>query len=134
MKQVGLGDDYLAMLGPWRDMLAKGLTTFAEQPDPTRSDCHAWSASPVYELLATVCGIEPGSPGFATVRIEPHLGALQHAEGKVMHPKGEISVALVREKAGLRATVTLPAGVSGTFDWRGKIVALKPGAQELAFP
>ena len=134
MKQVGLGDDYLAMLGPWRDMLAKGLTTFAEQPDPTRSDCHAWSASPVYELLATVCGIEPGSPGFTTVRIEPHLGALQHAEGKVMHPRGEISVALVREKAGLRATVTLPAGVSGTFDWRGKAVALKPGAQELAFP
>lgn len=134
MKQTGLGDEYLAMLGPWRDMLAKGLTTFAEQPDPTRSDCHAWSASPVYELLATVCGIEPGSPGFATVRIEPQLGALHHAEGKVMHPKGEVSVALVREKTGLRATVSLPAGVTGTFVWQGKTVELKSGAQVLQFP
>ena len=134
MKQTGLGDEYLAMLGPWRDMLAKGLTTFAEQPDPTRSDCHAWSASPVYELLATVCGIEPGSPGFATVRIEPHLGTLQHAEGKVMHPKGEVSVALIREKGGLRATVLLPAGVTGIFLWQGKTAELKGGEQVLSFP
>jgi hypothetical protein len=134
MKQTGLGDDYSAMLGPWHDMLAKGLTTFAEQPDPTRSDCHAWSASPVYELLATVCGIEPASPGFATVRIEPHLGPLKHAEGKVMHPGGEITVSLVQENGGLLAKVSLPAGISGTFLWKGKSVVLKPGEQSLRFP
>ncbi|MES1167968.1 MAG: alpha-L-rhamnosidase, partial [Oleiharenicola lentus] len=79
LKSAGLGDQYLARLGPWHAMLKLGLTTFAEKPDPTRSDCHAWSASPVYELLATVCGIEPASPGFATVRIEPHLGHLTRA-------------------------------------------------------
>jgi alpha-L-rhamnosidase len=73
MKEVGLGDQYVSMLQPWHEMLARGLTTFAERPDPTRSDCHAWSASPLYEFLATVCGVEPASPGFKTVRIEPHL-------------------------------------------------------------
>jgi hypothetical protein len=134
MKQTGLGDDYLAMLGPWHDMLARGLTTFAEKPDPTRSDCHAWSASPVYELLATVCGVEPASPGFATVRIEPHLGALQRAEGKVMHPKGEILVSLVREDEGLQAKISLPAGVTGTFVWKGKSSELKSGEQTLRLP
>jgi alpha-L-rhamnosidase len=36
MKEAGLGDQYLAGLGQWRDMLARGLTTFAEKPDPTR--------------------------------------------------------------------------------------------------
>jgi alpha-L-rhamnosidase len=46
-----------------------GLTTFAEKPDPTRSDCHAWSASPNYDFLATVAGIEPALPGFKTVKI-----------------------------------------------------------------
>jgi len=134
MKRAGLGDEYLEMLGPWRDMLARGLTTFAEKPDPTRSDCHAWSASPVYELLATVCGVEPASPGFATVRIEPHLGKLQHAEGKVMHPKGEITVSLRREKQGVRATISLPPGVTGTFVWQGKEASLKPGGQTLEIP
>jgi alpha-L-rhamnosidase len=134
MKQTGLGDEYLAMLGPWHEMLARGLTTFAEQPDPTRSDCHAWSASPVYELLATVCGIEPGSPGFATVRIEPHLGKLQHAEGKVPHPRGEIAVALVRQNGGVQARVSLPAGVTGVLIWKNQSVDLKPGEQSLSLP
>jgi hypothetical protein len=131
MKRAGLGDDYVAQLGPWRTMLDLGLTTFAEQPEPTRSDCHAWSASPVYELLATVCGIEPDSPGFRTVRIEPHLGGLQHAAGTVPHPQGEIEVSLVRQAQGLVANVTLPAGVSGRFLWKGKTTPLKPGAQTL---
>jgi alpha-L-rhamnosidase len=134
MKRTGLGDEYLAMLGPWHDMLARGLTTFAEQPDPTRSDCHAWSASPVYELLATVCGIEPGSPGFATVRIEPHLGHLKHAEGRVPHPKGEIAVAFVRENEGLQAKVSLPTGVNGVLIWKGRSVDLKPGEQSVHLP
>jgi hypothetical protein len=134
MKQVGLGDQYLAQLGPWRAMLAEGLTTFAEIPVDPRSDCHAWSASPVYELLATVCGIEPGSPGFATVRIEPHLGALQRVEGKVPHPRGDIVVALQREATGLTAKITLPAGLTGTFVWQGKSTALGSGEQTLHVP
>jgi hypothetical protein len=134
MKQAGLGDEYLGMLGPWHEMIARGLTTFAEKSDPTRSDCHAWSASPLYEFLATVCGIEPASPGFATVRIEPHLGPLQHAEGKAMHPQGEIVARLQRAGAGVKAEITLPAGVTGEFVWRGKSVALKGGAQKVELP
>ncbi len=131
MKQAGLGDDYLAQLGPWRKMLEFGLTTFAEKPDPTRSDCHAWSASPVYEFLATVCGIEPASPGFATVKIEPHLGALNRIEGVVPHPKGDIRVELIRNGSDLRGQVVLPAGVTGNLIWKGKVVPLHDGAQEI---
>lgn len=134
LKEAGLGEQYLARLGPWHDMLARGLTTFAEKPDPTRSDCHAWSASPVYELLATVCGIEPASPGFATVRIEPHLGHLQGATAKMPHPRGEIVVALRRTGTGLDADVTLPEGVTGTFVWSGHRVALQAGSQALVLP
>jgi alpha-L-rhamnosidase len=133
MKQTGLGDDYLAQLGPWRAMLDRGLTTFAEKPDPTRSDCHAWSATPVYELLATVCGIEPASPGFSTVRIEPHLGPLRRAEGIVPHPRGEIRVTLVRRGESLLAEVALPTGVTGSFVWHGKVVPLHEGGQKLSF-
>jgi alpha-L-rhamnosidase len=134
MKAAGLGDQYLAGLGQWRDMLARGLTTFAEKPDPTRSDCHAWSATPVYELLATVCGIEPASPGFATVRIEPHLGHLQRASARMPHPRGEIAVSLQRQGTGIRAEVSLPESVSGEFVWAGKSTALHSGTQTVQLP
>jgi hypothetical protein len=129
MKAAGLGDRYVAMLQPWREMLAHGLTTFAERPDPTRSDCHAWSASPTYELLATVCGIEPGSPGFKTVRIEPHLGSLTRIEGAVPHPDGLIEVRLARDGDAIRGTITLPAKTTGEFIWRGKSRPLHGGEQ-----
>ena len=134
MKSAGLGDQYLSRLGPWRTMLERGLTTFAEKPDPTRSDCHAWSASPVYELLATVCGIEPGSAGFATVRIEPHLGHLAQASAKMPHPRGEVAVTLRREGGGVVAEVSLPEGVTGSFVWSGRSTGLHGGAQTLRVP
>jgi len=130
IKKVGLGDRYIEMLQPWRDMLKIGLTTFAENPEPTRSDCHAWSASPNYDLLATVCGIEPAKPGFKSVRIEPHLGPLTWVEGKMPHPLGEITVRLERDgKTGIKGTITLPPGLTGKFLWNGKSVTLKSGLQ-----
>ncbi len=131
--KVGFGDRYIEMLQPWRDMLKIGLTTFAENPEPTRSDCHAWSASPNYDLLATVCGIMPAEPGFKSVKIEPHLGPLTWVEGKMPHPLGQISVRLERNgKTGIKANITLPPGLTGKFVWNGKSVDLKPGPQSVA--
>lgn len=132
LKKAGQGDQLLPQLKPWRDMLSLGLTTFAEQPEPTRSDCHAWSASPVYEFLSTICGINPAEPGFRSVRIEPFLGDLTFAEGQMPHPSGDISVRF--EKAttgGLKGTVTLPGNVTGSLIWKGKTVTLKPGKQDV---
>jgi hypothetical protein len=129
MKKAGLGDEYVSRLGAWREMLARGLSTFAERPDPTRSDCHAWSASPCYEFLATVCGIEPAAPGFARVKIEPHPGPLTHVEGAIPHPAGMIEVSLKRDGTNLRAEVTLPGKLEGEFRWQGRTVPLHPGRQ-----
>jgi len=134
LKAAGLGDRYVEELGPWRDMLDLGLTTFAERPEPTRSDCHAWSASPVYEFLATVCGVEPGSPGFKTVRIEPHLGQLNHVTGRVPHPAGPIQVELTRAAGQLRTRVDLPGTLTGEFVWNGRTMPLHPGHQEFELP
>src|SRR6266851_685891 len=38
----------MQLFGPWREMVSLGLTTWAEQPEPTCSDSHAWSAHPNY--------------------------------------------------------------------------------------
>jgi alpha-L-rhamnosidase len=134
LNRAGLGDRYVERLEPWRGMLALGLTTTPERPEPTRSDSHAWSAHPNYGLLATVLGVRPAEPGFRTVRIAPRLGALRHAEGTVPHPYGNIDVELVRnDEDGLTATVTLPPGLSGSFEWRGEQRPLRSGRQTFAF-
>jgi len=115
--------------------LSRGLTTFAEKPDPTRSDCHAWSASPNYELLASVAGIEPSSPGFRTVHIAPHLGSLEWVKGSMPHPNGEIAVDLKREgTSGIAGSIRLPAGIAGDFEWNGAKLALHAGDQQVHVP
>jgi len=133
LKKTGQADAFLPALQPWRDMLAMGLTTFAENPEPTRSDCHAWSASPNYEFLSTVCGINSAAPGFRSVSIAPYLGTLTFAEGTMPHPAGEIAVRFEKTDAGgLKGTVTLPGNLTGTLKWNGKSVELQSGTQEVS--
>jgi alpha-L-rhamnosidase len=130
LEKLGEGERYLPELEPWREMLDVGLSTFAEIPDAgTRSDCHAWSAHPNYDLLRTVAGLKPGAPGFATVRVEPHLGTLDHLEASMPHRRGPISVSYRRDGQALEARVTLPPGLTGEFAWRGITRALQPGEQ-----
>jgi len=127
MNKAGAGDRYLDMLGTWRTMLARGLTTWAETADPTRSDCHAWGASPNFELFRTVLGIDSAAPGFRRVLVRPFLGKLTHVSGSIPHPKGEIRVTLKLDNGKLDAGVVLPAGVDGQFEWHGQSRDLHPG-------
>jgi hypothetical protein len=130
LERLGESERYLPELEPWREMLDVGLSTFAEIPDAAvRSDCHAWSAHPNYDLLRTVAGLKPGSPGFRSVRVEPHLGTLDRLEAKMPHPSGPISVSYRRDGPALEAKVTLPPGLNGEFAWRGHVRALHPGDQ-----
>lgn len=126
LKKTGLADRYLATLNPWKEMLQNGLSTFAEKQDPTRSDCHAWSASPNYDFLATVAGIRPASTGFKTIRMEPAFGDLKFIKGQMPHPAGTIVFDLKRSGTeGLQGEVILPEGLTGTFGWKGKTIQLK---------
>jgi alpha-L-rhamnosidase len=134
LKKADMGDSYYSQLTPWRDMLKMGLTTFAEKPEPTRSDCHAWSASPNYDFLATICGIMPGAPGFNRVLIKPALGELTEAECSMLHPSGKIMVKLKRiGKDGIKADITLPEGLNGTFAWKNNLKKLHGGNQTITY-
>jgi hypothetical protein len=128
---VGEGDSYLDRLADWHDMLAKGLTTFAEIVDrpgnPSRSDCHAWSASPNIELMRTVLGVDSAAPGFRKVSVRPHPGKLEFLSGAVPHPKGEIVVRLEPSAA----TVTLPPGIIGEFELHGVKSLLASGENRI---
>ncbi len=134
LEHAGMADNYLRLLGPWHQMVSLGLTTWAESPEPTRSDSHAWSAHPNYDLLTIVAGIHPKAPGFASVRIEPHLGALQHVEAAIPTSKGVVQVKYNRAGGAVQAEVTLPDGTSGELVWKGRSWVLHGGEQRVMLP
>jgi hypothetical protein len=127
LEHTGTADLYLSSIDPWRKLLPLHFSTWPEIPGDTRSDSHAWTSHPIYDLLTLVAGIEPASPGFATVRIAPHMGALPSLTATYPHPEGTISVKYAREGKGLNATITLPGKLSGSFVFNGKEWPLKPG-------
>jgi hypothetical protein len=131
LDHAGMAEDYLGSLKPWRELLPLHFSTWPEIPGDTRSDSHAWSAHPAYDLLTLVAGVEPSAPGFASVRVAPHLGALTGVAAKYPHPLGTISVNLERSGDGIRGSVTLPAGLGGTFVWGGRTTELHPGVNTL---
>ena len=127
MKKMHTGDQFIPELKPWQDMIDYGLTTFAEQPEPVRSDCHAWSASPDYQLISIVGGINPASPGFDKVTIRPYLAGLNQVKTSMPHPQGLIDVSYYKTSDKLSAEINLPGTLDGTFVWKDIIYPLHPG-------
>lgn len=129
LEKSGLGDSLLDNLQIWENQMSLGLTTWAEMPEPSRSDCHAWGASPNIEFYRIILGIESAAPGFKKVRISPALGKLRNVSGSIPHPNGEISVSYNLDKG--EAVISLPQQTSGTFIWKGKEYKLNSGKQVL---
>jgi alpha-L-rhamnosidase len=132
--KAGLGNDYLNWLDKWRENIQLGLTTWGETSDVenTRSDCHAWGASPNIEFFRTILGIDSDAPAFKAVKIEPHLGDIQKISGEMPHPNGKIAVAYEIAKGKLNVQIELPPSVQGRFIWKGKTFALKAGGNNFS--
>ena len=76
------------------------------------SFCHGWASGPTAWLSEHVLGIEPVGAGFKTVRIDPHLGDLEWAEGTFPTPYGLIEVKHTKNPDGsVSSDVILPKGV-----------------------
>lgn len=130
-QKSGNGDFFLSNLGTWEKMLEEGLTTFAESREDTRSDCHAWSASPNYEFLNTVCGIQPMSPHFESIKIAPNPGSLSSIAGKMPHPNGNIAVNFTFKNKRISGEVNIPKGTKATLVWKGKSMLLAEGINRI---
>lgn len=65
--------------------------------------CHGWAAGPTAWLTEHVLGLAPDGPGFERVRIRPHLGDLEWAEGTLPTPHGLLKV---RHEKGAGRLVT----------------------------
>ncbi len=133
LNEVGLGDGYLGWLDDWRKNIELGMTTWGETSDveTTRSDCHAWGASPNIEFYRIMLGIDSDAPYFEKVKIEPHLGSIKKISGEMPHPEGKISVVYDNSGKNLKAEIILPENVPGTFIWKGKSYNLKGGVNTI---
>lgn len=102
-------DDYWNI---WRRMLKKNCSTSVEAEAGERSECHAWGALALYELPTAVLGVKPASPGYATVKIHPHTENLQWAKGRVITPKGFVTISWKKQKnSKLFINYQLPQGL-----------------------
>jgi hypothetical protein len=129
---LGRIDKLFERLEEWFELANLGFKTTRESPEPTRSDCHAWGAHPIYHSYATILGIRPGGLGFREVVIQPLLGPLTAVKATLPHPQGEIAVDLTQPEPGvLRGTLTLPPGVTGNLILGGEMFPLRGGQQDI---
>ena len=130
--KFGRADLFLKRLDLWRSFVRDGLKTPMEAPGARgRSDCHAWGAHPLYHLQTGIAGIRPAANGFAKVLVAPQPGGLKFVKASMPTPKGNVSVDLRFDDGTARGTVTLPAGLPGTFRWKGVEKTLKEGVNEI---
>ncbi|MBD3239519.1 MAG: Bacterial alpha-L-rhamnosidase [Chitinivibrionales bacterium] len=124
---AGQGDLFLERLQPWLALPNQGFRTTPEHFGPTRSDCHAWGAHPLYHYFCSVLGVRPEGMAFERVAIRPMQGGIVKAGGDMPHPRGMIRIRLEQNGQRLRGEVNLPDGVTGTLYWGDERVAIAGG-------
>jgi hypothetical protein len=116
------------VLGLWREALSKNVSTWPEYPDPTRSDCHAWSSWISADLVTCVLGIQPLRPGFEEILIAPHTEVCAYARGSAPTLAGRVRVDWHKDlNAGLvHLEAVAPDGVP--------VRAVLPGLEPVRYP
>lgn len=95
----------------WIKLLEEHCTTCPETPSNSRSECHAWSALPMYELISVMGGIrrEAGSP--ARVEVCPHLDYVPNLEGGMLtRNMGWLPSAIIQRMAACSMSWQLAGG------------------------
>jgi hypothetical protein len=104
----------------WYDMLEEGLTTWAEDPEMKRSDCHAWGSLPLFEFPHAYLGVRPGGDGWSSIVIEPLALSLGSASGRAATPHGPVVVRWsISEGGGLRIAGEAPQEIPLVLRHRG---------------
>jgi len=104
----------------WYNMIKAGSTITMEAWDmiykPNADWNHAWGAVPANIIPRGLWGIQPKTPGFGLVSIQPRMGKLESSSIAVPTIKGQIKGQY--KKTGARIsnwTIELPANMVGEF-------------------
>lgn len=74
--------------------------------------CHGWASGPTSWLSNNVLGIEVLEPGCKVIKVEPHLGNLEWAEGTFPTPYGDLKVSHKKNADGKVMTrIDAPKGI-----------------------
>ena len=112
----------------WIRLLELHCTTCPEVPGMARSECHAWSALPMYEMIRAMGGIQLEKPGWEMVKIQPHLEYLPDLSGLAATPKGDIKFHYYKENSEWKYEITMPEGMQGVLiTEKGNVFELKKG-------
>ncbi len=104
----------------WYNMIKIGSTISLEAWDmiykPNADWNHAWGAAPANIIPRGLWGIQPKTPGFGIVSINPQMGKLEYSSITVPTLKGEIKGEYMRLDARFtKYTLELPANMAGEF-------------------
>ncbi len=108
LEAAGLYDLTKPDMARWAALPGEGSTTCPETPEDSRSECHAWSALPLYELVRTIAGINYAD-GSVTVRPDlSYLSYLPDLRGQVVTPAGVVKFDYRHEGDGQICVLTVP--------------------------
>lgn len=133
MEKAGCYGETKDSMMRWAHLVDLHCTTCPEEPENGRSECHAWSALPMYELLRCVAGIRSDGAGWPRVVVAPHLDDVPDLRGKAWTPKGAILFEYRQEKGRWVYELTLPTGLNGSFVYPdGRRADLREGKNRLS--
>ena len=115
LEKAGLYSDTEKYMKRWAKLPEQGSTTCPEEPEDGRSECHAWSALPLYEMIRCMAGIKPYTPGWSMVEIRPQPAYLTDLEGEAVTPGGKVYYKYQKQNGKWNCQVRLPEGVRGIF-------------------
>ncbi len=110
LEKCGLAEEIFNNLEGWKKMIDLHCTTWCENPDSPRSECHAWSSAPLYELSANILGVKVGYDD--EIIISPVPAGLSYAKGITPTRFGNIDVSWTNTDGKFNIKITAPEGVT----------------------
>ncbi|MBE6688480.1 MAG: hypothetical protein E7588_04265 [Ruminococcaceae bacterium] len=128
LEKCGMEKRIFDNLDGWKKMLDMHCTTWCENPDNPRSECHGWSSAPLNELASNILGVKTGFE--KVIVIKPVTAHLTYAKGVVSTRFGGVEVSW-ENTDGFKLNVKAPLNVDkkvilpdGTVKEYGKDVSL----------
>ena len=108
LEKCGMTNEIFNNLGGWRKMIDLHCSTWCENPDNPRSECHGWSSAPLYELSNNILGVKVGFDD--EIVIAPTVANLSYAKGTVPTRFGNVKIHWENNDA-FHIRVTAPEGI-----------------------
>lgn len=112
LELAGIYPETFTDMKRWADLPALGNTTCPETPGDSRSECHAWSALPIYEFIRVIAGIRENC---GALEIRPNPAYLPDVEGAAVTRHGLVRFRYIKQNGLWQYEITLPENVQAMF-------------------